>query len=131
MRVEKFKRLRVKRSVFRGRVRRGNYLTFQLLNSSTYKSDLINFSTHKLINLKQSFAQAAGVEPVNVLFRRENRWHHQAGLFRVCADGAPPAYYPFAAYPFSGLSPAGWLPLSVADYGSLMMAGGKAKTKTK
>lgn len=37
----------------------------------------------------------------------------------------------FAAYPFSGLSPAGWLPLSVADCGSLMMAGGKAKTKTK
>ena len=81
--------------------------------------------------MRMDVAQAAGVEPVNVLLRREYRGHHQAGLFSVCADGAPPAYYPFAAYPFSGLSPAGWLPLSVADCGSLMMAGGKAKTKTK
>ena len=60
------------------------------------------------IYLEQLSAQAAGVEPANVLTFQRKTSHapQEPAIQRLCASGAPGVPCPDAAYPLSGLSPA-------------------------
>lgn len=60
------------------------------------------------IDLEQLSAQAAGVEPANVLTFQRKTSHapQEPAIQRLCASGAPGVPCPDAAYPLSGLSPA-------------------------
>ena len=59
-------------------------------------------------HLEQLSAQAAGVEPANVLTFQRKTSHapQEPAIQRLCASGAPGVPCPDAAYPLSGLSPA-------------------------
>ena len=60
------------------------------------------------IDLEQLSAQAAGVEPANVLTFQRKTSHapQEPAIQRLCARSAPGVPCPDAAYPLSGLSPA-------------------------